>query len=86
MPQRQEYLRSCNRHRDEAIELVLRPTLGEERGGQDDGPKSAAGYSNVDLAPQTVPDFQFELETDEAPTVSSSRSSTACHARLACKA
>lgn len=69
MPQGQEHLSSGDRHRDEAVELILRPALREERRGQDDDPEAALGDAVVDLPPEDVADFELELVVPDIEAV-----------------
>lgn len=47
--------------RDEAVELVLWPSLGKERSGQDDHPEAATGQAGVDLAAEAIANPKLEV-------------------------
>src|SRR5665647_3506787 len=68
VPDGQHPLVTVDAQTNDSVQLVLWPSLGEERLGQDHNAEGAVGQAVVDLAAQAVPDAQLGLvEPDLEP-------------------
>ncbi len=68
MPEGKDHLAIVHGHRHEPVELVLRPSLREERLREDDDPEAAARDPGIDLPPQAVADLELELVVPDLQT------------------
>lgn len=79
VPDRQEDLLPINGQRDQAVQFVLRPALGEERARQHDQAEAAASDPGVDPSSEAVADAELELVVPDREPKLSQRCSERSH-------